>query len=60
MREPCINDAFRFQGREVETCRLNAKWGMVRLPKISWVRFRDTRPVRDEIKNVTIALTADS
>lgn len=53
-----VNDAFRFQGREVETKRLNAKWSAVRLPKIGWVKFRDTRPLRGAVKNVTVALDA--
>jgi putative transposase len=51
-----INDSFRFQGREIETRRLNAKWSLIRLPKIGWVKFRDTRPLRGTIKNVTVSL----
>ena len=43
-RKKGVNDTFRFPGREVETRRLNAKWSAVRLPKIGWVKFRDTRP----------------
>lgn len=54
-----INDSFRFQGREVETRRLNAKWSMARLPKIGWVKFRDTRPMRGALKNVTVARSAN-
>jgi putative transposase len=54
-----INDSFRFQGREVETRRLNAKWSMARLPKIGWVKFRDTRPMRGTLKNVTVARSAN-
>jgi putative transposase len=57
-RRKGVNDAFRFQGREVETKRLNAKWSAVRLPKIGWVKFRDTRPRRGAVKNATIALDA--
>src|SRR3712207_5655971 len=58
-RKKGINDVFRFPGREIETRRLNGKWSAVRLPKIGWVRFRDTRPIRGEIKNVTVAGRAD-
>jgi putative transposase len=58
-RKRGVNDAFRFPGREVETRRLNAKWSAVRLPKIGWVKFRDTRPVRGEVKNATITGGAD-
>jgi len=53
-RKKAINDAFRFPGREVETRRLSAKWSAVRLPKIGWVKVRDTRPIRGTIKNATI------
>ena len=53
-RKKGVNDAFRFQGREVETRPLNGKWSAVRLPKIGWVKFRDTRPLRGKVMNVTI------
>jgi putative transposase len=53
-----VNDSFRFPGREVVTKRLNAKWSAVRLPKIGWVKFRDTRPIRSGVKNVTVRLDA--
>jgi putative transposase len=42
-RKRGINDAFRFQGREVETTPLSGKWSALRLPKIGWVKFRNTR-----------------
>ncbi|MEN3226288.1 transposase [Methylorubrum rhodesianum] len=51
-------DSFRFPGREIETKRLNAKWSAVRLPKIGWVRFRDTRPLRGRVKNASVSLDA--
>ncbi|KDM68744.1 RNA-guided endonuclease TnpB family protein [Acidiphilium sp. JA12-A1] len=50
------NNAFRFQGREVDVETLSRKWARVRLPKIGWVKFRLTRPLRGTIKNVTVAL----
>jgi putative transposase len=53
------NDTFRFQGREIETRSLNGRWSEVRLPKIGWVRFRDTRPLRGKINNVTISLASN-
>lgn len=55
-RKKGVNDTFRFQGREVEVRKLNGKWSAVRLPKIGWVKFRDTRPLRGTIKNVTVTL----
>ncbi len=57
-RKKGTNDTFRFPGREVEVRRLSGKWSVVRLPKIGWVKFRDTRPIRGEVKTVTI--TADA
>jgi putative transposase len=50
-----LNDSFRFQGRECETVKLNAKWSAVRLPKIGFVKFRDTRPLRGKVNNVTVS-----
>lgn len=43
-RRKGVNDTFRFQGREVEVRKLNGKWSALRLPKIGWVKFPDTRP----------------
>ncbi|WP_051949314.1 RNA-guided endonuclease TnpB family protein [Methylosinus sp. PW1] len=50
------NDGFRFQGRNVEVEKLNRNWSRVKLPKIGWVRFRDTRPMVGKLKNVTVSL----
>ncbi|MBR2655169.1 MAG: transposase [Loktanella sp.] len=58
-RKKGVHQAFRFQGREIETKCLNGKWSAVRLPKIGWVKFRDTRPLRGKVQNVTISLSAD-
>jgi putative transposase len=55
-RRKGVNDAFRFQGREVETRKLSAKWSAVRLPKIGWVKFRNTRPIHGVVKNATVSL----
>lgn len=54
------NDAFRHVGREVAVRRLNAKWSEVKIPKIGWIRYRDTRPLRPgeggevRIRNATL------
>lgn len=53
-RRKGVNDSFRFQGRDIQTRRLNGKWSAVKLPKIGWVKFRDTRPLAGKIKNATI------
>lgn len=57
-RRKNVNDSFRFQGREVEVKKLNARYSAVRLPKIGWVKFRDTRPMRGVCKNATVTLDA--
>lgn len=60
-RKRGVNDAFRFQGREVSVRHLNAKWSVVRLPKIGEVKFRNTRalPPNGTVKNVTVTLAAN-
>lgn len=58
-RKRGVNDAFRFQGREIETRPLNGKWSAVRLPKIGWVKFRDSRPMRGKLLNVTVSAGAE-
>ncbi len=57
-RRKGVNDSFRFPGREVATKRLNAKWSAVRLPKIGWVKYRDTRPLGGTLKNATVSRDA--
>ncbi|WP_074067947.1 transposase [Rhizobium gallicum] len=54
-----MNGAFRFQGREIKVKRLNGKWSAARLPKIGWVKFRDTRLLRGKTMNVTVSLAAN-
>lgn len=52
------DDSFRFQGREIKTERLNAKWSRVRLPKIGWAKFRHTRDIVGKICNATVHRSA--
>lgn len=53
-RQKGESESFAFKGREVSVRRINDKWSLVRLPKIGWVRFRDTRPRRGLQKTVTV------
>ncbi len=53
-----VDDSFRFPGREVAVKPLNGKWSAVRLPKIGWVKYRDSRPIRGVVKNATVSLDA--
>lgn len=57
-RKKGFNDAFRFEGRKVSAKRLNGKWSVVRLPKIGWVKFRDTLPLRGKVMNATVSASA--
>ena len=58
------NDAFRQAGREIAVRRHSGKWSEVRIPKIGWVRYRDTRPLRPgedgevRIRNATVRRVA--
>ncbi|WP_307356223.1 RNA-guided endonuclease InsQ/TnpB family protein [Methylobacterium brachiatum] len=51
-----VDDSFRFPGREVAVKRLNANWSAVRLPKIGWAKYRDSRSICGVVKNVTVSL----
>jgi len=63
-RKRGVNDAFRHVGREVEVRRLNAKWSEIKIPKMGWIRYRDTRPLRPgeggevKIRNATLRRVA--
>jgi putative transposase len=52
------HDSLRLQGRDVEFRRLNGKWSAVRLPKLGWVKYRDTRPLVGRVLHVTLSLRA--
>lgn len=53
------DESFRIEARECPVRRLNASWGEVRLPKIGWVRFRQSREFPDDadFRTVTVART---
>lgn len=53
-----VHDAFSFAGREIAVETINRRWGRVRLPKIGWVRFRLTRPIRGTIREAAVTRTA--
>ncbi len=53
-----VNDAFSFAGREVRVEKINHRWSRVRLPKIGWVKYRDTRPLQGDVTEATVTRTA--
>ncbi len=56
-RRKGINESFRFDKSVIVVRKLNKRWSEIRLPKIGWVKYRDSRPIVGEIRNVTIRLT---
>lgn len=50
--------AFSFAGRGIRIEKINRRWSRVKLPKIGWVKFRDTRSVQGTITDVAITRTA--
>lgn len=54
-RKKGVNDSFRVMGREVQIRKLNGKWSEIKIPKIGWVRFRDTRPRVGIVRNITVS-----
>ena len=57
-RKKGVNDNFAFHGREIEIKQLNKKWSRVKLPKIGWVKFRNTRQIVGKFTEATITKTA--
>lgn len=53
-----VNDAFSFAGRGILVDKINRRWSRVKLPKIGWVKFRDTRPLRGDITEAAVTKTA--
>jgi putative transposase len=53
-----VNDAFRLKASDCPTRKLNGKWSAVRLPKIGWVKYRDTRERRGRLLSMTFSLSA--
>ena len=57
-RQKGLNDTLRLRGVDVSFRKLNAKWSAIRLPKIGWVKYRDTRPLAGRPLSVTVGLKA--
>lgn len=54
-RKKGANDKVRMQRSDLGIKRLNAVWSAVRLPKLGWVKFRDTRPIQGVFKSATVS-----
>lgn len=51
-------DAFSFVGREVTVEKINRRWGRVKLPKLGWIKFRLSRPLKGDVREATVTRTA--
>jgi putative transposase len=52
------DDSIRFRGRECGTRAVSDRWSEVRVPKLGWLRYRDTRALPADAKTVTFGLDA--
>jgi putative transposase len=57
-KKKSLNESIPFNGRSVSIERINAKWSRVRLPKIGWIKFRQTRPIEGKVFETTVSRTA--
>ncbi|MEO1169642.1 MAG: transposase [Pseudomonadota bacterium] len=53
-RKAGLNDGFEVKADVAKLRRLNAKWSATRVPKIGWIKFRDTRPIDGELRSIRI------
>ena len=59
------DDSFRHAGREVAVRRLGKRWSEAFIPKIGWIRYRDTRPLAEaadgkvNLRNATLRRRPD-
>lgn len=60
-RRKFLNDTFRHVGREISVRKLNRTWSEVKIPKIGWMRYRNSRDLARrtdgslDIRNATIS-----
>lgn len=57
-RRKGVNDSFRIKGRDTGVRAINGRWGVVRVPNLGWVKFRDTRPIKGRMLSATISKDA--
>lgn len=50
-RRAGVNDSFEVRAADTAVRSLNAKWSQVRIPKLGWVKFRDSRPIKGEMRS---------
>ncbi len=57
-RKAGINESFEIKASHVQVRRLNGKWSETRIPKLGWVKFRDTRAISGELRAARITRQA--
>jgi putative transposase len=53
-RKAGVSDSFEVKAVDARVRPLNRKWSQTWIPKIGWVKFRDTRPIQGEIRSTRI------
>ena len=54
-RKRSIGLSVPFPGQAIQVRKCSRRWAEVRLPKLGWVRFRQSRPLGGIVRNATIA-----
>lgn len=57
-RNKQAHNSFRFKGRECIVRKQNASWSTVYIPKIGWIKFRNTRPMEGRVISATVSFRA--
>jgi putative transposase len=55
-RKAGVNESYEIKAAETGIRTLNAKWAQLKMPKIGWVKFRRTRAIEGEVRNVRVVL----
>lgn len=55
-RKAGVNDSFEIKAAQMRVRPLNAKWSQANVPKIGWVKFRDTRPINGDMRSARVVL----
>ena len=57
-RKAGVNETFEVKALDAAVRPLNRKWSQVRIPKLGWVKYRDTRAIGGEIRSTRIVCEA--
>ena len=57
-RKRGLNDSCRFQAKDIAVRKTNRRWGAVWIPKIGWIKFRQSREIHGSLVNATVLCDA--